>query len=236
MQKILTIANAKTQKSVKLGYLTSGIHFAPANLSGYEVCHFRSKGCAESCLFTAGRGAYPRVKKARISKTIRFKEQTHSFLLQLEKEIKSAIKRAEKLGLTPTFRLNLTSDENWAKIILPSYQKNVFEAFPSVQFYDYTKDKQKVLDNPYKNYHLTFSKAETLWSLRNSWELLAKGHNVAIVFSTKRKEKLPQSHNGFKVIDGDEHDLRFLDKKGVIVGLRAKGKARKDKSGFVVEV
>ena len=38
------------------------------------------------------------------------------------------------------------------------------------------------------------------------------------------------------VINGDKTDMRFKDPVGVIVGLKAKGKARKDTSGFVIDV
>jgi len=44
---------------------------------------------------------------------------------------------------------------------------------------------------------------------------------------------MPETYNGLPVFNGDESDLRFLDPQGVIVGLYAKGKAKKDTSGFV---
>jgi hypothetical protein len=58
---------------------------------------------------------------------------------------------------------------------------------------------------------------------------LSNGMNVAAVF-----HKVPETYLGRTVINGDETDLRFLDPKGVIVGLKAKGKAKKDTTGFVV--
>ena len=36
------------------------------------------------------------------------------------------------------------------------------------------------------------------------------------------------------MIVGTETDLRFLDEQGVVVGLVAKGKAKKDNSGFTI--
>lgn len=232
MQTILTVANHKTIKGRILGYETFGIHFAPANLSGYEVCKSRTKGCTSGCLNMAGMGRM--VQKQRIQKTISFFEDKEGFLSQLIlKEIPAAIKTAAKKGLTAVFRLNLTSDIQWENILFNG--KTIFQHFPDVQFYDYTKIYSRLgLNIP--NYHLTFSRGETVVSQTRSFAALANGHNSAFVFNTKKDEALPKEYNGFEVVDGDSHDLRFLDKKGVIVGLRAKGPAKKDNSGFVIKL
>jgi hypothetical protein len=233
-QTILTVANYKTLKGRASGYETFGIHFAPANLSGYEVCRNRSKGCTLSCLNGAGMGAFSTTQNARKEKTKRFFEDRDTFLSQLiEHEIPSAIKKAEKKGLTAVFRLNLTSDVEWETIKFKG--KTIFEHFPNVRFYDYTKNLDR-LSLQIPNYHLTFSRAETKWSQIQAEIALKKGFNVAAVFSTKKDQPLPKNYLDFEVIDGDENDLRFLDKKGVIVGLRAKGPAKQDKTGFVIHV
>ena len=233
-QTILTVANYKTLKGRASGYETFGIHFAPANLSGYEVCRNRSKGCTLSCLNGAGMGAFSTTQNARKEKTKRFFEDRNTFLSQLiEHEIPSAIKKAEKKGLTAVFRLNLTSDVEWETIKFKG--KTIFEHFPNVRFYDYTKNLDRLsLSLQIPNYHLTFSRAETKWSQIQAEIALKKGFNVAAVFSTKKDQSLPKNYLDFKVIDGDENDLRFLDERGVIVGLRAKGPAKKDKTGFVI--
>jgi hypothetical protein len=231
MQKILTVANYKTLKGRSFGYETFGIHFAPANLSGYEVCHKRTKGCTDSCLNLAGMGVM--VQPQRIEKTKAFFEQTEEFLANLIKEIEKAIKTAAKKGLQAVFRLNLTSDIEWENIKIDG--KNIFEHFPSVQFYDYTKHFIRLFLN-IPNYHLTFSRAETKPSQMRAFAALAKGFNSAFVFRVKKDQPLPSEYQGFKVIDGDENDLRFLDEKGIIVGLRAKGPAKKDLTGFVINV
>jgi hypothetical protein len=144
----------------------------------------------------------------------------------LTTEIEKTIKSAEKKGLIPVFRLNGTSDLSWEKYDVVD-GKNIFQMFPEVQFYDYTKiNNRKVKHIP--NYHLTFSKADG-----NDMDVriaMSNGMNVAVVF----KKELPDTYLGRKVINGDETDLRFLDEKSVIVGLKAKGKAKKDTSGFVV--
>lgn len=214
-----------------MGFLTAGLHLAPFDLSGYNVCQFASQGCAAACLNTAGRGAYSRVQNARIAKTRKFFENKNAFAQELEKEILAAIRKAEKANLTPCFRLNLTSDLPWENIGHDGI--SIVNRFPNVQFYDYTKNPDRMsdfLDGKFpSNYHLTFSRSEENGDL--CIPFLKSQGNVAVVF----RGKLPETWQGFPVVNGDESDLRFLDDKGVVVGLVQKGKARKDHSGFVVE-
>jgi hypothetical protein len=233
MQTILTTSNDKTLKSLGLGYLTFGIHFAHADLSGFNVCADATEGCKASCLDFAGRGQMGNVKEARIEKTKSFFADIPAFMGRLHNEIEKGIAYANKKGLTACFRLNLTADIKWERIMHNGM--NIFNAFPRVQFYDYTKSVSRMgLGIP--NYHLTFSRAETGTNHVHCAMTLKAGFNVAAVFNTKKGFDLPSHYNGFEVIDGDKHDLRFLDSKRVIVGLRAKGPARQDKSGFVIHV
>jgi hypothetical protein len=201
-------------------------------LSGKNTCPKATAGCKAACLNTAGRGGIFKkgestniIQQARIRKTKQFFENRETFLQELVIEIGKTIKKAEKQGLIPVFRLNGTSDLSWEKYEVIS-GKNIFQMFPEVQFYDYTKVLgRKVSHIP--NYHLTFSKADG-----NDMDVrlaASNGMNVAAVF-----HKLPEKYIGRPVINGDETDLRFLDPKGVIVGLKAKGKAKKDTTGFVV--
>lgn len=229
--KLLSTANPKIQKGTKLGYLSFILHLAPADLSGKEVCPKRTAGCTAACLNTAGRGGMFRkgentniIQQARIRKTKMFFEARDAFMSQLIKDIKLAKKQAERLGLIPVFRLNGTSDLSWEKYTVDG--KNIFEMFPEVQFYDYTKVLgRKVAD--YKNYHLTFSAADGNDADVN--KAIAQGMNVTVVF-----DKIPTEYKGKPVFNADETDLRFLDPKGVVLGLKAKGRAKKDRTGFVV--
>jgi len=225
MFKLLSTANPKIQKGTKLGYLSFILHLAPATLSGKETCPKRTAGCTAACLNTAGRGGMFKkgentnmIQQARIRKTKMFFEQRDAFMAQLEKDIKLGIKQAAKLGLTPVFRLNGTSDLAWEKY-------GIIEKFPQVQFYDYTKVLGRKIAH-LQNYHLTFSAADG--NDADVARAVAAGMNVAAVF-----DKLPSEYMGKEVINADEHDLRFLDPKGVIAGLKAKGRAKKDTSGFV---
>jgi len=233
---ILTQGNAKIVKGEELGYVTKGIHFAPANLSGNEVCQWRSKGCTASCLNTAGRGQMNSIQQSRIAKTKLFFDKQIEFLHKLSKEISNSIKTSTKKGMKSVFRLNLTSDIAWEFVFFDDKNpQTIFDKFPSIQFYDYTKSfkrmsqflgKQKEFP---KNYHLTFSRSETNDKLCEM--VLQMGGNVAVVF----RNELPATWNGYEVVNGDENDLRFLDKKGVVVGLIEKGMAKKDLTGFVQE-
>ena len=233
MFKLLSTANPKIQKGTKLGYLSFILHLAPADLSGKEVCPKRTAGCTAACLNTAGRGGMFKkgentnvIQKARIRKTKLFFEDRETFMEQLEQDINKAIKFAARKGLTPVFRLNGTSDLSWEKYKLKGSDKNVFEMFDNIQFYDYTKVLgRKVADYP--NYHLTFSAADGNDADVN--KAIAQGMNVTVVF-----DKIPAEYKGKPVFDADETDLRFLDPKGVVLGLKAKGRAKKDTTGFVV--
>jgi hypothetical protein len=222
------------------GYNTFILHLAPADLSGYNTCPKATAGCKSACLNTAGRGGMFKkgestnvIQQARIRKTKMFFEQRTLFMMYLVADIELAIKQSKKKNLIPVFRLNGTSDIAFEKY--PVYRdnveyKNIFAAFSEVTFYDYTKiPGRKVKD--IANYSLTFSEAdgnalETLNAIR-------AGMNVATVFGIKKNSPMPEMWNGMPVFNGDDSDLRFLDPKGVVVGLYAKGKAKKDTSGFV---
>jgi hypothetical protein len=236
---LLTTGNPKTMKGQGFGYLTAILHLAPARLSGYNVCPMATAGCSAACLNTAGRGGIFKpgettnvIQKARIRKTKMFYENRDMFMIDLAKEITNFVKLAAKHGLTPAIRLNGTSDIRWETIPIEYTMKdgsivsvrNLMTLFPDVQFYDYTKIVNR--RNLPKNYHLTFSLAES--NEPAAIAALKNGMNVAAVF-----HKVPKVYLGHPVIDGDKSDLRFLDDTGVIVGLKAKGKAKRDTSGFV---
>jgi hypothetical protein len=223
MFKLLSTANPKIQKGTKMGYLSFILHLAPSTLSGKNTCPKATPGCIAACLNTAGRGGMFKkgettnvIQKARIRKTKMYFEQREQFLLDLEADIRKAIKFAAKQGLTPVFRLNGTSDlsvEKWG----------IIEKFPTVQFYDYTKVLgRKVAHLP--NYHLTFSKADG--NDADVAKALAQGMSVVAVY-----DEIPAG-----VPSADETDLRFLDPKGTMLGLKAKGRAKKDYSGFVIRL
>jgi len=229
MFKLLSTANPKIQKGTKMGYLSFILHLAPADLSGKETCPKRTAGCTAACLNTAGRGGMFKkgentnmIQKARIRKTQYFFADRAAFMADLVSDINKAIKFAAKQNLTPVFRLNGTSDLSWEKYEA-AHGKNIFELFDYVQFYDYTKVLgRKVKHLP--NYHLTFSKADG--NDADVAEALLQGMSVVAVY-----DEIPAG-----VPSADETDLRFLDPKGVMLGLKAKGRAKKDYSGFVIRL
>lgn len=221
MYKVMTGSNPKMLKSVEFGYLTAILHLAPHTESGTNLCPKASIGCSNACLYKQGMGKFDNVQKARLERTRLYLENPIEFQSKLYWDIEKLKRLAEKQGLTPAVRINGTSD-------VPKLAIKVARDFPEIQFWDYTKilATLKRSDIP-KNYHLTFSRSESNQS--EAFEALQLGHSVAIVF-----DKLPTRYHGYKVIDGDIHDLRFLDEPNVIVGLTAKGTAKKDESGFVV--
>lgn len=235
---LLSTQNAKTIKGEYLGYITGILYLAPhVQASKKNICPFASKGCAAACLYTAGRGIYQNTKDARIRKTLEFHKSPKDFVEILSGDIFSLINKCQKSGQNPSVRLNGTSDLPWENLG-GHFQASLMERFPKVQFYDYTKNpnrmKAYLRGNFPENYHLTFSRSESNGRVAN--EILRLGGNVAVVFACKKKENLPENWKGYEVVDGDEHDLRFLDKNGCVVGLRAKGKARQDESGFTVKI
>lgn len=228
---LLSTANPKILKGEKLGYVTYILHLAPSILSGYNACPMASIGCAAACLNTAGRGGMFKkgettnmVQEARIRRTKMFFERRTEFMILLVHDVRKAIAEAKKYGKTPAFRLNGTSDIRWESIPVGG-KKNIMQLFKNVQWYDYTKIPNRRNIPP--NYHLTFSLSET--NIESALDWLKTGGNVAAVFDT-----LPKTWQGVRVINGDDTDLRFLDPKNVIVGLTAKGRAKKDTSGFVL--
>ncbi len=237
---LLSTGNPKVLKGLKQGFNTYILHLAPAALSGYNTCPKATHGCAAACLNTAGRGGMFKkgettnaIQKARIRKTIFFFEERAGFMEWLVKDIELAIKQSAKKDLVPVFRLNGTSDIAWEKYSVIRngvIYTNIFNAFPEVQFYDYTKMLNRKV-NGIPNYQLTFSAADG--NDNDVAKAVAQGYNVAVVFGLKKTEAMPESYLGRPVFNGDESDLRFLDPKGVVVGLYAKGKAKKDTSGFV---
>jgi hypothetical protein len=169
-----------------------------------------------------------KVRSARLNKTARFYMDRAGFLSDLDRDLTTLESEAKRLGMIPACRLNGTADLIWERIA-PS----LFTKFPNVRFYDYTKNpvrmRKYLAGKLPANYHLTFSRSEI--NSRLSSNILREGGNVAAVFSGRQ---LPKRYKGVRVVNGDADDRRFADKRGVWVGLLAKGRARKDKSGFVI--
>jgi hypothetical protein len=233
--KYLTTDNAKTSKGESSGVLTGILYLAPANEAGRNVCPHASEGCRIACLYSAGMGAFDNVKQARIAKTKAFHANPRQFVEDLAKDIEALIRKAQRDGLTPAVRLNGTSDLPWENLG-GELKVNLMNRFPDVPFYDYTKNPARARAYAEgklpSNYSLTFSRSESNEPI--ALQMLQIGVNVAAVFAVKKDDALPKSWGGREVVDGDLNDLRFLDAKNVVVGLRSKGKAKKDESGFVI--
>ena len=230
MPKLLSFdGNAKTVKGQKKGFLTGILYLSPADesgISGFNACPKSTPGCRASCLYTAGRASmFPLINQARQRKTREYVTDPEGFKDQLRTDIRALVRKAERDNLTPCVRINGTSD-------IPKLALQMAVEFPDVAFYDYSKIPQ-----PWKrmlpNYHITFSLSED--NRTDAIETLQHGCNVAVVFDTRKGQPLPDTWEGFPVVNGDESDLRFLDvhRTGLVIGLYAKGRAKRDNSGFV---
>lgn len=236
--------NPKTVKGQKRGYLTGILYLAPFTISGVNVCPMAElAGCWKACLNVQGRGGVAagnstfkaingqslpdnRIQRCRINRTNMYNNDRLKFLNKLEREIRNLIRKASKKGLIPCVRLNGTSDIRWENVKFPD-GTTIFERFPDLIFYDYTKlvNRKRIP----KNYHLSWSYSEA--SQRYA-DMRPEDLNWVVVFHGKK----PDTFLGRRVIDGDESDLRFLDDQGIVVGLKAKGSAQKDESGFVIRI
>ena len=238
--------NAKTVKGDGSEYLTAILYMTPQKVWVETLGRYSNScpmaeqaGCIDACLNTAGRGAFNNVQSARMRKAQWFYNDRTSFMDQLVVDVMKFQRYCKKRGIQPCVRLNGTTDIQWENIKIGEY--NIFELFPDVQWYDYTKiaNRRKVKDIP--NYHLTwsYSNADPRYAAMLD-TAIENGMNAAVVFRSNFIEVKPKcwhTWNGYPVIDGDKDDLRFLDPKGGhIVALYAKGKAKKDTSGFVQEV
>lgn len=226
---ILGESSAKTVKGQKLNYLTGILYLSPDD----ELCpHARLAGCMAGCLRSAGRGAFDSVQAARDAKTRFFREHRQAFMLSFAADVWTLVHRANRLKMVPLVRPNGTSDIPWENIVVLD-GKNIFQLFPDVQFYDYTKHPSRKLEGKTAgNYDLTYSfsavtpKPISIKGLQNP-----ANRRVAVVFH--KREEIPSSFRGWDVVDGDDTDVRHIEPSGVVVALYAKGKAKHDVSGFV---
>jgi len=220
--------NSKTAKNTRE---TRILYLAPAfqNSTGKTVCSHASKGCTDSCLFSAGRGAFQSVQVARSRRTEFFILYRLSFLFFLYCEIRDFDEKMKKAGKIGAVRLNGTSDLDFVYLFESLLQIRILDEFQNLVFYDYTKNPARVKRYKVSKYNLCFSRSEC--NDKDTLQVLSNGGTVSVVF---REDELPDTWNGFRVVDGDKRDDLMLDNRNVVLGLRAKGKAKKDVSGFVI--
>lgn len=235
--RLLTVANPKTRKGEADGYLTGILMLSPAaTVARRSLCTSSTVGCRGPCLAWQGRaGMWSKasgeyldsaviIHAARARRTMRYETDRAGFLGDLRRDLIALCRAAHRHGRTPAVRLNGMSD-------LPSLALQMADEHPNVQFYDYTKHPKPWL-RLRPNYHLTFSRSESNGAA--CVDAYRHGINVAVVFDVRKSAALPHAWRGMPVIDGDVSDLRFLDPAPCIVGLRAKGTARHDTTGFVL--
>ena len=241
MTSLLSInADAKTIKGNKKGFMTAIQYLTPYTASGVNLCpNAKNANCHEACLVSSGRMVMQ--KQARLNRTKLYLTNQAEYFRQLSIEISKFIKRAERKGLTPLVRLNGTSDIRWENVgyvFEGVYYRNIMEQFPDLQFYDYTKipNREKSVNGVQSfpsNYDLTFSYSGVETYTKFNERAFNEGKRIAVVFD--KVENIPLTFHGRKVVSGDETDIRHLDPENVVVSLYAKGRAKKDNSGFVVK-
>lgn len=237
-EKLLGIdTNAKTIKGEQYGIKTAILYLMPAEQGGTQLCPMaKTAGCEKACLFTAGRGAMNSVMLSRLRKTLYFNQYRDQFMLQLQNELIRERAKAKRKGYKLIVRLNGTSDIRWENEAIGHAYANIMQALPDIQFYDYTKIANR--KNVPANYDLTFSYSGVEAYQPFVAKAVANGDRVAVVFRDRAIVEAMLANGetflGLPVVDGDNSDIRHLDPKGAVVALYAKGKARRDQSGFVV--
>jgi hypothetical protein len=228
--KNLLSKGATNTKTAKNDLETFILYMAPANtVEGLNLCPFASTGCKAACLYSAGRGRFSNVQLSRINKSKFWGYDRSNFYIQLAEELLKIHDKAVKNGKQIAIRLNGTSDIDHLHLLQRYSGIDFLETFyDNLLFYDYTKNFNHIRKYTGSTYKLTFSRSET--NENDAYLTLQHGGNVAIVFAGE----LPEYWNGFPVINGDETDLRYFDPENVVIGLKAKGDAKKDKTGFVV--
>ena len=240
--RIFSLDSPKAIKARGFGYLNAIHYMAPADMAGVgNLCPKATPSCKALCLgwFSGQAGMVANdfdlnsVRRSRIDKARRFMTHRLDYMADVVKSVETAANTARKLGLMLCVRMNGSTDISWEGIPCTRGGKNypnLMLAFPDIQFVDYTKIAARLSRNLPSNYHLTLSRTEDNTS--DAIRLVRAGGNAAVVF-----DRLPDTWHGLRVIDGDQHDLRHLDPRGVFVGLTPKGrKAKRDTSGFVVRL
>jgi hypothetical protein len=254
---LLTVDNPKIAKGQKAGVLTGVLHLLPAGeyarlarangdavVSLTNTCPFAG-GCRHTCLNTAGRGGIPmasyagraftnNVQHGRYKRTRMLDTSPAAFVATLIRDVRLLADYARANGYDVAIRLDGTSD-----LALDLRFPELAAAIADVGAvrYDYTKDAARALAsaNGETSTRYVYSLDKGAAREAAARRVLGAGGNVAVVFRVKRGRPLPAVWNGYDVVDGDVTDLRYLDPRGTVVGLRAKGSAYHDATGFVRE-
>ena len=231
-EQLLGVSNdAKTIKGEKIGVSTAILYLSPHNISGVNMCPMAEIAqCATGCLNTAGRGAMTTVQLSRLRKTLYFNQYRDEFLAQLKREILAHVLLSIKKNMIPAIRLNGTSDIRW-ELLIWNFMVEMRDKY-GARFYDYTKIPNRII--PHRDvYDITFSYSGVADYARHYQTARAMGYRIAVVF--RSKDIIPTTWDGLDVVSGDDSDVRFMDDHNVAVALYAKGKARHDTTGFVID-
>jgi hypothetical protein len=237
--KIFTAPNnsTKTAKSFDRGVYSPVQYWAHHDIGGVNVCAWASPECIRGCLDDSGRMVFKSVKEAHLRRKMLFIHDRSQYWRDVLHDINYGIVKAYQLGMEFACRMNGTQDMPWERIPVvvdgKRYANSIMEMYSSIQFYDYTKypiwKRRESVGRWPENYDLTFSRSEVNHNLVMAH--LHLGYRVAAVFPD---DNFPDTWKGYKVISQVEDDFTYKKPHGTILGLCAKGKAKKDTSGFVI--
>ena len=187
-------------------------------------------GCKKGCLIDSGQLGKKAGSNAATKRTILLALEPETFKKHLRIEI---LKHQLDYGDTLAIRLNGTSDIDFSDLIA---------SMPDQLFYDYTKIYSRVVKNDLANYDLTFSgSANNAKSLQITARAIKAGKRTVLAVNTaetKGEYKLPKKLGLIPVVNFDDTDARFKDRKNAIGVLKRKGSNRaqraqdETKSGF----
>ena len=217
-------------------YLANAFYGAPSWASLFNTCARATYGCGTNCLNESGHGQRHMIHNgghsvhvARMVRTLIWFKYRDQFKAKAQREIRALKRKADCMGVPLAIRPNGTTDLRFEKLWPELFADN-----PDVTFWDYTKDISRNVGH-IPNYSLCYSVHENTTD-SDLEQAFTNGMNCVVVGRLKRTDAKPESYMGRPVVDGDKHDLRFLDPIGCFVMLFAKGNAYGDSTGFVRDV
>lgn len=198
-----------------------------------KICPHKNL-CASLCLYSSGM-QFDTKYKARTAKSALLFDDRNLFLFALVVSIARKQQKHKNINIRPnvisdipywhkSFRFMPTAAQaDFLKIkfgldLSPSGSYTIFEIFPSVVYYDYTKNFHSLIESKsIDNYHLTFSldgatnKGEALTALQH-------GFNVAVPALIDRPDFFSIDGRFYPTYDADKSDDRTSDPCGGHIG------------------
>lgn len=238
-------SSTKVEKGEALGWRTFVSYLPP----GGALCPWVTVGCRSVCLGrNAGRMVMKGPRAAQDRRARQLQALLHvggvaaaarAYVEDLPKVVSSGQRAYTAVRVNGSSDLPLLADAVAAELVARRFAGRI---------YDYTKSLRAALAyaKGATQVHRTFSLNES--NADEARQALAAGVNVAAVveggIASVEAARLALALGATGMLDGDAHDLRFLDPDerpsaggagvGWLVVLAPKGRARRDATGFVV--